>query len=588
VAHSAPDSRDLVVVVLAGVQRFIAESRSTADLHAGSTIISTLAQAMVEQVPEDNRVFPAGASTASTPNRVVAQAPAAAGTTLARRMAEAARAEWRTYDPAQGSHGFPTVQWVVVPPEPCGYAAQWERAGRALAARKRIRDFTFPPMAQTRVCALTGRWAAVTSPPKGAYNVRENEVLSAVGHAKRAFSRKARQGFPSTWSIAAAPFRAGVISAAAADPRLLQRVTNLRDAVELLIGVLSEDDRKALERTAGTPPGMPHPEDDRLRWFREAEGGWCVPEFWEPAGLARDYALSQDPEDGEFTAACGLARGAANALVEAVTRREGPPLSPYLAVLAQDADHMGAKLGSFPQDQEPRGWHLQVSGLLAEASERQTAAIESQDSKVLGRVVYAGGDDLLALVPAGSALRAAMDTSQAFVGTLQQAVAEPTCSTAVVFFHASWPLQSAVVAAQRLLEEAKAAGRPGLGVAVMRRSGERNRVILPWLDPSDGRTPMAEHVLRLVTSLSGPSSGALSGRLATGLERDRRELATLGPEWLAWELARRAVRHGADPVAGRALLALSYELADGRRDVPDAAVLIARFLAAETAAGAAA
>jgi CRISPR-associated protein Cmr2 len=144
---------DLVVVTLPGVQRFIAESQSTADLYAGSALMSELAVAMVRAVPADDVVLPPRAGGTGTPNRVVALAPANRGRELALRMVEAVHRAWRAYDSAEDTIGFPAVQSVVVSPMRGAYPAQWKRAGRALAARKRIRDFTFEPVAQTRVCS---------------------------------------------------------------------------------------------------------------------------------------------------------------------------------------------------------------------------------------------------------------------------------------------------------------------------------------------------------------------------------------------------------------------------------------------------
>ena len=87
-----------------------------------------------------------------------------------------------------------------------------------------------------------------------------------------------------------------------------------------------------------------------------------------------------------------------------------PAPSPHLAVLVQDLDSMGKHLsGEAPgQDGQPldlsRGHtvHTDVSARLAHTAARQRKAVE----KVGGVVVYAGGDDLLALVPAASALEA--------------------------------------------------------------------------------------------------------------------------------------------------------------------------------------
>jgi CRISPR-associated protein Cmr2 len=82
---------DLLVVALPGVQRFIAESWTTADVAAGSAIVSSLAAAMVS----------------------------AAGTGVVFPAVDA--------DTGAG----------VMGPDRSGYRAQWSKAGKAMAARQR-------------------------------------------------------------------------------------------------------------------------------------------------------------------------------------------------------------------------------------------------------------------------------------------------------------------------------------------------------------------------------------------------------------------------------------------------------------------
>jgi CRISPR-associated protein len=603
----AGSDRDLVMITLAGVQRFISESRSTADLHAGSSIVSELAVRMVKSAlkfdADVDLVLPSPEAKGSTPNRLVVRVAAGKGADLAEHMAGAARGAWREYEvrpwqprgdnatwetsPAilanatdaatavPRTPGFPAIQWVAVPSAEAGYEAQWDRAAAALRARKHIRDFAFAPVDQMRMCSLTGRWTAMPEPPDGAWNVRRNEQLSVAGHAKRAFSRKARQGFPSTWSIASAPYRAAIIEAAARDEGLRAAVENLRNYLNDFLGAVEQQDSAKLGRRSGQPPGMPSSDDRVLTWLREAEGAWCAPSTWDAATLRYRYDLEGIPDEDY----CGAVRDEASKLAGVAAHRGLAPLTSYLAVVVQDADRMGVRLGRFPRDCDPLKWHNDVSAALATAARRQRDTIEAPGS--LGKVVYAGGDDLLALVPAATALSSVRAANAAFCEVMGKVLDEPTASAAIVFFHAAWPLQSAIEAARRLLEEAKDAGRPGLGLAVLRRGGERNRLVLPWADPADGRTPMLSHVETLASSLGGEDAG-LSGRLAAGLERDQAALDTLGPTWLARELSRRCLRHGGDAAAGEALLALSYEDAMGRRRVPDAAVTVARFLAGET------
>jgi hypothetical protein len=99
---------DLVVVALPGVQRFIAEARSTSDVSAASGIYSRLAEEVVRSfqaepggeliLPEAEPETPGKeAEESGMPNRVVALLPAGTGTAAAVRAVTAARNAWRVW-----------------------------------------------------------------------------------------------------------------------------------------------------------------------------------------------------------------------------------------------------------------------------------------------------------------------------------------------------------------------------------------------------------------------------------------------------------------------------------------------------------
>ncbi|MEU4827760.1 type III-B CRISPR-associated protein Cas10/Cmr2 [Actinomadura sp. NPDC023710] len=564
--------QDLVIVTLPGVQRFVGESRRTADLFVSSRLMSELASALVGAVPDGRLILPLTGGPggeddpAGMPNRVVAVAPPGEGGGLARRMADAAREAWRAHDPQNEVTGFPDVQWVAVPPEADGYAGQWSRAQKLLAQRKRSRDFAFAPVAVQRVCTLTGRWPGTRAPGPG----RRGEYLSKMGRIKRGY--RGAERFPSTWSIASAPYRAGIIAAASESEGLRRAVEDLHDAAEMLRDDLRSGDAGqpvTVSWRGGDLPGIPRRDDPVLQWLRSVEGSWCEPATWDPEALRLDHGLSAEP-DGDI---CGLGRSAAVDLRRAAERAAVAAPSAYLAVIAQDADHMGESLGRTDLGHALRGWHGKVSRALRAAGELQRDAVEAPDH--LGRVVYAGGDDLLTLVPLAYAMKAARASYGAFQQALAHGLPDATASTAVVFFHVSSPLQSAVAAAQELLGEAKKHHRPGLGVTVMRRGGERATWISRWHTPSGG--DVLEHLETLVDSMRG---GALSARLAMGLERDRDELSTLNEEWLKMELTRRAVRHGVSEQGAAALPELMRTGHGG--GPPSGAALVAQFLSAES------
>src|SRR5699024_3614130 len=73
---SEHDPRDLVVIALAGVQRYITESRTTADAANASDIMARLAAEAATQLKDDGAelVIPSKVDPATAPNRIVALA----------------------------------------------------------------------------------------------------------------------------------------------------------------------------------------------------------------------------------------------------------------------------------------------------------------------------------------------------------------------------------------------------------------------------------------------------------------------------------------------------------------------------------
>lgn len=581
---------DLVVVVLPGVQRFISESRTTADAAAASAIVSRLTNAMISRAGHDV-VFPvvdAVEQTQGVPNRIVVRCAAGDGERLARELSAAVGNEWARLclDASPGSArvgewrlacaeavGFPAVQWVVAPAvESSGYAGQWESAITLTAARRRTAVFPPYDVSGRRVCGMSGRWAAVSDEVAqavvraGRVRLRRGEVLSVPALVKRVQGRNTRM--PSTWSVATAPFRSAV--ARCDDERL-------RAAVDRLLGVVGSMAEHGVRAGGGEVPGLPG------GGIASMEGAWLFPDTWVPSRLARDNGLSDDVVPDEV---CREGRAAA----QSVTRLAGDAgiaaPTPYLAVLAQDADRMGERLSWFPAGVDPVRWHREVSARLVASAREQTTAMES--GGLLGRVVYAGGDDLLGLLPVATAFTAAQAVNAAFVAGVAQVVRRATASTAVVFFHASSPLQPAFAAARDLLDQAKAIDRPGFGVGVLRRGGVRTTVARPWAD-TDGNTAVSRLMTLVEAMRPGHAGKRLSGRLASSLERDHDQFGRLSREWRRREVARLVARHGArvDDIASvtEAVLALGHDGPDGdgpgQGVAPTSAVLAARFVAAE-------
>lgn len=160
--------QDLILFAFGGIQRYIVESHSTADLGNASRIIAALAKKAAEALraedgcilvlPSPSALERAAGPDASpeappnTPSRVVALAPEGSGADYARRAAEKVCKEWQGWISAlfrdtgttPETPGFPDIMWCVAPAGAGDYRAQWNLAQTTLAARKRVRTFDFP------------------------------------------------------------------------------------------------------------------------------------------------------------------------------------------------------------------------------------------------------------------------------------------------------------------------------------------------------------------------------------------------------------------------------------------------------------
>ena len=166
-----------------------------------------------------------------------------------------------------------------------------------------------------------------------------------------------------------------------------------------------------------------------------------------------------------------------------------------------DGDRMGEKLDRFGEKREATRKVSQV--LSAFALKRVKAIVESHD----GTLVYAGGDDVLAILPSTKAIACAQDIRKAF--REEGAAFEFDGSCGIAIGHKKAPLQMLVREARRMEGVAKSRyGRSALAIALYKRSGE----IIEWGCKWDSE---ALPLMRRVTELS--RDGRLSGRFPYAL-----------------------------------------------------------------------
>lgn len=163
----------------------------------------------------------------------------------------------------------------------------------------------------------------------------------------------------------------------------------------------------------------------------------------------------------------------------------------YLAAIAFDGDSIGDWMsGKHLADRTLlREHHQEFSSALSEFARGSRSYVEERKEASgvpLGFLIYAGGDDVVALVPADAALDVARHLRESFreaAGRIRaKDGATPDASAGIAIGHFKAPLQDLVRAAQTAEKRAKnEVGRPAFSVTLMKRSGE----ISEWGDRWD-------------------------------------------------------------------------------------------------------
>lgn len=510
-------SEAILIFTIGPVQGYIVEARRAHDLWAGSQILVGVLRSAAQAAQDAGArlIYPVDVLLDSLPNRFVARIPADDAKAIAEAAECAARKQWRAY--AQSARERLTAQipispdwewakiwerqienhlevyWSVAPILNGDYRQGYADASAALGARKESREFACADEEGPKD-SLSGRRAALWVPtgdgdhtnaakkywadlaarfadPKSNDYIptilqREGrERLDALGAMKR-FSRALPYGnrFPSVSSVAAASFRrAAKGKAEGALERYAQTLKTL--------GVFRPGDALKCK--------------ELVAW--DFDGDTFYLDTLTEQSLTTDYHIpqasitSQKLED-------------AQAALRKVYETVGQFPCPYYAILMMDGDKMGERVGACASENE----HTELSEKLSVFARDVTHIIEEEFA---GRVVYAGGDDLLALLPLEDALSAARQARNAFAKTQTAREKEkeyvPKISAGIVLAHHQSPLSGALEAARAAQERAKEFyGRDALCIAALKRSGEPIHVGAQWnFGVQDGKcliTEMAE------------------------------------------------------------------------------------------------
>jgi CRISPR-associated protein Cmr2 len=509
------------------VQEFLAQARRTRDLWAGSYLLSYLAAnallaargaggtVVLPYLEGDPLVAAVEGKTApKRPGDRVGSVPhvaeLTAGPTVAREVAQAAVRRWEAawenlsavvLDECRQRFPAWTEATQVIWKRQCGrpwWHAWTVDAPHGLGARKSLRNFDQPaePGESCTCCAhreplhagdprrraVREYWKAVAQAlPPGEVASDGSERLCALCTVKRlvptladhALGWPVPRSFPSTTALASLDWRRAILERGRQEARLRSAVTRHVNTVRLV-------DRRStgLGRFAGL-------EHLAAGWGAEAvvgghfldlDGDWLYPD--DLVRRATDEEIEPSAKQAASVSLRELYNVAASVGV-------GSPDTAYV-LLAMDGDQMGRLL------RELSDYKGAVSHALGSFSRRVVELVESSNAN--GRLIYAGGDDVLAFLPPSTGLATARALRTAYqeafrenVGPVRDGHTPPTISAGLVYAHMHAPLRAVVRSAHTTLDDmAKdGAGRDAFAVRVWKRAGVALEFAGKW-DELDG------------------------------------------------------------------------------------------------------
>jgi len=178
-----------------------------------------------------------------------------------------------------------------------------------------------------------------------------------------------------------------------------------------------------------------------------------------------------------------------------------PPI--YYAVFACDGDKMGEHQRDCPRDRLN-----EISSRVLHFANQVPRTVEKE---CLGTLVYAGGEDVLALLPCSKALDLAQRLNAAYRKAFEdlpplENKGKFTLSAGIAIVHYKHDLQEAIRAAQAAETIAKNSGRDRLAISILSGQGESYSGVMRWDGPPESGSEKAAVLQRLMQRFLGRSS----------------------------------------------------------------------------------
>lgn len=505
----------LIAIAVGPVQEFIASARKLRDLWYGSYLLSELSKSVARSLLNDRceLIFPAPIDTKdlqenslmNVANKILALTPPDSNPEMLAQNARIAYTMlWKSlcqkamkrvpgadidkpnFEKQVDDFGEFFAAWY--PYDEKNYQDCRTRVEEKLSGRKAFRPFKEPawegegkPKSSLDGIRESVMKTSATNDQRS-FAIKKGEVLDALGVVKRfgPWIHPERPYFDNLAQVAIQPYLAGLLESARED----------RD----IAGIISD----LPQGSALYPPEEQLPPISLDIW-----DGWpetLPPEFLHPAVLEAEkneiQARQTNPAWQDFERKLGQ-----------IWKKTSEP-HPYAALLLGDGDDMGAALHKI----KTLSGHQQFSQQL-DAFSRQ---VHETVKKFEGRVIYSGGDDVMAYIPLHKVLDCAQAVNELFSDFMENTCREsqisqkPTFSIGVVVVHYNKPLHETLRLARKAEKIAKQeGGRNALAIIQDKRSGSELIIHGNW--QSQGALPGLIQRLKKYVQLF--DNGLLSSRL---------------------------------------------------------------------------
>ena len=343
-------------------------------------------------------------------------------------------------------------------------------------------------------------------------DLRENERLCAIALVKRLFPKVAPQALG--WPVDTSNWRSTVYVGAI--PWLKRVEEAVPDQAREYAAQVQQIGRDAFPMQRGLIQSL---QGGAAGDFAKLDGNYLHREFVANKSLC---PLDGDTSSADRKRLSDLLRNIYGATDSKGARLGPPPV--FYALLLADGDRLG-ELG-----RELGG--ATVSRALAAFTEDAPRIVELSG----GATVYAGGDDLLAMLPVARALQCADTVSESYRAAFQKLAGQSraTLSAALVFAHVRLPLRSVLNEARHLLDSVakEGNGRNSLAASVLKPSGRHCQWATTWARAPENSARAVTHIAGLVGNLE---SHASTPGISSALVYRIRELLTVLCGWDRWQ-----------------------------------------------------